>query len=182
MMQQQMTGIETTKEKLPESEEFPELVIGTKTEPVSVITEAGLYEGQYIIEPLSEIGGFKFGSGVEKMNEIFGEPKSITGYAYMYPDSGIVFIIKSDSTIDAVFCGNMTDSNSVMIKNCRYRTTEDIGMGSSREDVISAYGQPSSLRKHPDGSETVTLEYRDINSRFTIKDNKVVHMIFRKAR
>ncbi len=144
------------------------------------VAQPGPNAGQLIIEPTVDIGGVRFGMTAEQMKEILGPPDNTTGCAYQYFNGGFAIITASDNTVDTVICGALYAPD--LIKNCKYRTSKDIGMGSGKQDIISAYGQPSSTRQHLDGSNSVTLEYENIFSKFTLTDDKVVQMIFRSPR
>ena len=150
--------------------------------PAKPVAQLGPNVGQFIIEPTVDIGGVRFGMTADRMKEILGPPDNKTGCAYQYFNCGFVIITAADDTVDTVICGTLYAPDSPLIKNCKYRTSRNIGMGSSKQDIISAYGQPSSTRQHLDGSNSVTLEYEHISAKFTLTDDKVVHMVFRKPR
>ena len=154
----------------------------TKLLPAKSITQPGPSAGKFIIEPAVDIGGVRFGMTAEQMKEILGPPDNTTGCAYQYFNGGFLIITASDNTVDTVICGVLYAPDSPLIKNSKYRTSKDIGMGSGKQDIISAYGQPSSTRQHLDGSNSVTLEYEHISAKFTLTDDKVVQMIFRSPR
>lgn len=144
--------------------------------------EVKLLDMTNIVEPMVGIGGVRFGMTAEQMKEILGQPKSTTGHTYLYFDSGFVILATPDDTVDAIFCGDMSTSDAPLIGKFTYRTSKDIGMGSSKQQVISAYGQPSSIWNQPGVSNAVTLEYKRIGSKFTLINGRVVHMIFRMPR
>jgi len=187
MMQQQMQssrqpGTEQPMiEAAPPESEHSASVSEPARAPVQIV-EAGPKKEELIIEPLVGIGGVRFGMTAEQMKEILGEPASSTGHAYHYLNSGIVIMTTPDNTVDTIFCGDRSNADSPLVKNCKYRTSKRIGMGSTRQEIIGAYGQPSYSRNYPDGSGTVMLEYKQISSSFTIRDGKVVHMLFKAPR
>ena len=146
------------------------------------VTEIGPNKGKLVIEPGVDIGGVRFGMTAEKMEEILGPAESRTGCAYYYFDSGFAVITASDGTVDLVLCGCLDNADSPLVKNCGYRTSRDVGMGCSRAKVMAAYGEPTSVREHGDGTGATTLEYDQMFCRFTVIDDKVVHMVFRRPR
>ena len=50
-------------------------------------------------------------------------------------------------------------------------------MGSSKKDIIKAYGEPSSAQ--PTRDNAVMLSYDQLNSDFMLRDDKVTYMVFR---
>jgi hypothetical protein len=154
----------------------------TKLLTAKPVAQPGPNAGKFIIEPTVDIGGVRFGMTAEQMKEILGPPDDKTGCAYQYFNGGFLIITAADDTVDTVICGALYAPDSPLIKNCKYRTSKDIGMGSGKQDIISAYGQPSSTRQHLDGSNSVTLGYENISAKFTLTDDKVVQMVFRGPR
>lgn len=132
-----------------------------------------------LVELPVEIDGLAFGMTSGQMEEVLGTAESSTGGAYYYFGSGLAVLTGGDGTVDAVILGSASKSSS-LTENCKYRTKKGIGMGSSTEDVVAAYGTPSSVNDQPKGSDCFILEYKDINARFSIKGEQVVHMVFRK--
>jgi hypothetical protein len=146
------------------------------------VTEIGPNKGKPVIEPGVDIGGVRFGMTAEKMEEILGPAQSRTGCAYYYFDEGFAVITASDGTVDVVLCGSASNADSPLVKKCGYCTSRDVGMGCGRAKVIAAYGEPTSVREHGDGTEATTLEYDQMFCRFTVIDDKVVQMVFRRPR
>ena len=132
------------------------------------------------IEPMVGFGKVRFGMPLKKVKEILGQPQSTTGRIYEYFDSGFVILGTVDDRVDAVFCGDMSSPDSSMVKSFKYRTGKGIGMGSVNQDILVAYGPPSSVYNRASPKNIVTLEYESIGAKFTLIDDKVVHMIFRK--
>lgn len=137
------------------------------------ITGKKVVETSIPIEPLVGIGAVKFGMQAGEMKKILGEPKLIEGDTYNYYDAGLIIVTKKGMVNDIMFGDRGGDS--MLVNNCKYRTSKDIGMGSSKEDIISAYGDYTSIREI---DNTAYLIYRDMGSLFVLIDGKVVHMAF----
>jgi hypothetical protein len=73
-----------------------------------------------------------------------------------------------------VFCGDSM-LNYPGVKTFKGHTKEGIGMESSREDVIKAYGQPTTAKSWEPGQEQ--LEYKDLGLTFTLESAKVINIL-----
>ena len=135
-----------------------------------------------VINPLVGMGEVSFGMTIEQARQILGEPQRMTGRACEYLDSGFTIVPGRDGTVAAIMCGDASLPDSPLIKNCKCRTDEGVGMGSSRQDVVSAYGRPSSVEEFIGMGNLVMLKYDNINAGFVLRDDKLVHMTFRKPR
>jgi hypothetical protein len=151
----------------------------TKAEEPPLAVKARVPGEPLIIEPLVGIGDVKFGMNIETMKQILGEPKSSTGRAYLYFDDGLSIVTAIDDTIDVIYCGDKRGPDSPLVKNCKHKTGEGIAMGSGKQKIIEIYGKPDSTYTHSD--KTVeTLTFREINAKFTLKNDKLVQMLIRK--
>ncbi|MHC4417945.1 MAG: hypothetical protein ACYSU6_05090 [Planctomycetota bacterium] len=116
----------------------------------------------FVVEPLVGIDKVRFGMTVEEMKKILAEPQNTRG---------------RDNTVTMITCGDRRRADSPLVKNCRCRTKKGIGIGSSKEDIIKAYGEPSLTQ--PTRDNAVTLSYDQLNSDFMLRDDKVTYMMFR---
>ena len=186
------TDEEGTKETAPGAEPGVE-VPGTEprvevpgTEPGVEVpgTEPGVVapdrpKKALVVEPLVGIDKVRFGMTIEQMKNILGEPVRSRGIVHEYRDLGFAILAIKDSTVTIIACGDRRRADSPLVKNCRVRTKKGIGMGSSKEAVIKAYGQPSSTQAVPGDDSAVTLRYDQLNSEFQLRNGKVTHMMFR---
>jgi len=78
----------------------------------------------------------------------------------------------------AIACGATNETDKDMIRLCDCKTSKGIGMGSSREDVVKAYGTSSS--EVPVQENVTMMFYDNIKAQFVVTDNKVTYMIFKK--
>jgi len=132
-------------------------------------------------EPIIDLKGVKFGMTPEQMFEILGEPTTKSGDHYYYFNLGLAVIINSEGFIEEFICGSVNPI-SPMLENCSFATKKGISLGSAKQDVITAYGNPSKIHNYPPQKNAQTLEYRNINARFTIIDDKLVQIIYRNHR
>jgi len=135
----------------------------------------------FVVEPLVGIDKLRFGMTVEQMKEILGEPVHARGVVHEYRDCGFAILTIKENTVTMIACGDRRRADSPLVKNCAVRTKKGIGMGSSREDVIEAYGQPSSTQQLPGPGEggAVVLRYDQLNSEFQLRNDTVTYMLFR---
>jgi len=134
-----------------------------------------------VVEPLVGIDKVRFGMTIEQMKNILGEPVRSRGILHEYRDLGFAILAIKDSTVTIIACGDRRRADSPLVKNCTVRTKKGIGMGSSREAVIKAYGQPSSTQELPvpGDDSAVTLRYDQLSSEFQLRNGKVTYMMFR---
>ena len=133
----------------------------------------------FVVEPLVGIDKVRFGMTVEQMKEILGEPQRSKGVLQEYRDFGFAIMTLKNNTVTMIACGDRRRPDSPLVKKCSVRTSKGIGMGSSEEDVISAYGQPSSTQQLPGQGNAVMFRYDQLSSEFLLMDGKVVYMMFR---
>jgi hypothetical protein len=129
-------------------------------------------------EPIVDVNGLLFGMTEERMTEILGPPKSTTGNVYYYFDTGLTIGTTRNGQVNQIICGSV-NPQSPLVSVCNYKTKDNIGIGSTRQELVEAYGQPSSEVNNPLGENAVMIEYENINARFTVVSDKVVQMIFR---
>jgi hypothetical protein len=76
-----------------------------------------------------------------------------------------------------IMFGDMNNPESPLVKACEYKTDKGIGMGSTLADLARAYGPPSSVK--PMG-EARMLSYQQLGATFTLQNERVIHMIFKR--
>lgn len=136
-----------------------------------------------IIRPGDGVGNLKFGMSVEQMRKILGEPDRSQAKSHEYLSKGMAVMGSGNVGVAALLFGGRCDKDQPLVGKCRYRTTKNIGMGSSEEDVIAAYGPPSSKNRTTEtGMPFVVMTYEDIRAEFTLRDGRVVHMSFKMKR
>ena len=166
----------------------------TEPGPTTPRTEPGPTAGQppektppdrpkrvFVVKPLIGIDKVRFGMTIEQMKNILGEPVRSRGIIHEYSDLGFAILTIKDNTVTMIACGDRRRADSTLIKNCNIRTKKGIGMGSTREDIVKAYGEPSSTQEIPGPGEgiAVLLRYDKLNSEFQLRNGRVTHMMFR---
>jgi RNA polymerase sigma factor (sigma-70 family) len=132
-----------------------------------------------LIVPGQSVGRVKSGMTVDQVEAALGKPDSKTGGASEYRKLGFAVISSKDGLVRVVMCGDAT-LNGPLVKAFKGRTKEGIGMESTREDVIKAFGAPTSAKHLGAGQER--LEYKPSGLTFTFEKGRVLHLIvdFRK--
>lgn len=153
--------------------------IDIPTKPGPSVTPTPKPGKAFVIEPLVGIGKVRFDMTVEQMKQILGEPVQIRGPVHEYLDSGFAIFAMNDA-VTMIVCGDRRSADAPRIRNCKSRTKKGIGMGSSKDDIVKAYGQPSSTESVQlrIGGSAVTLRYDSLNSQFMLMNDKVFYMSF----
>jgi outer membrane protein assembly factor BamE (lipoprotein component of BamABCDE complex) len=133
--------------------------------------EAGL------IEPGKAVGGIRIGMTVRDVIEAFGEPDRRTSNALEYLKRGFAVMPDAQGVVRVVMCGDVTGLGGPLVKRFAARTTSGIGMGSTREEVLRVFGQPTVEETHMGSRES--LDYRELGVTFSIEQGKVHHIIVR---
>jgi predicted esterase len=131
------------------------------------------------IVPLSGIGDIRFRMNKNKIINEFGQPQRINDNKLFYLSHGLQLSLSpKDESLMAIACGATNETDKDMIRLCDCKTSKGIGMGSSREDVVKAYGKSSS--EVPVQENVTMMFYDNIKAQFVVTDNKVTYMIFKK--
>ena len=128
-----------------------------------------------LIVPHVSVGEIRSGMSTTQIVAILGEPQRRTANALEYTRFGFAALPGKDGRVQFVMCGDVTGINGPLVKVFTGRTKEGIGMNSSREEVLKAYGEPSEARKLPEGLES--LRYDPLGMTFTLQAGKVHHII-----
>ena len=119
-------------------------------------------------------GAVNFGMTPEQLTAALGEPKFKNPHGitegWRYPTLGIEVLL-TKGKVRGVACGGLAGHNDAMVQAFTGKTPEGIGMGSSEDDVVKAYGQPESSRDLPATSRQLT--YRKPYATFTLIAGKV---------
>jgi hypothetical protein len=123
-----------------------------------------------VIEPGSGVGKVRRGMTVQQVLAEIGPPRSTNGNMLVYPRLGIWVGMTGDK-VD-IF-------NVHLRKGFTGRTQEGVGIGSTREEVIGAYGQPvpqpPSTREPKPGFEI--MNYSKPSIRFFLQDGAVEYIV-----
>lgn len=130
-----------------------------------------------LIEPKVAVGKVRAGMGIPEVVAQLGEPQRRTANALEYTKMGFAVMPATDGTIRVVMCGDVTGLNGPLVKAFTGRTREGIGLTSTRDDLLKAYGPPNSDEKLIGGAES--MRYDLLGMTFTLEGGKVYHMIVR---
>jgi hypothetical protein len=123
-------------------------------------------EAPPVIEPGSGVGKVRRGMTVDQVIAGLGPPKSTNGNMLVYPRLGI-WVGMNKETGD-IF-------NMHLRRGFDGRTPEGVGVGSSRAEVIAAYGEPSSDQRPKPRFEI--LHYNKPVIRFFLQSDVVDYIV-----
>ena len=148
---------------------------GCSKEPGS----SGLTQSQtnapLLIEPNASVGAVRAGMTIAQLKAELGPPQRTTPNSLQYPRLGFAVIPDADGKIQVVMCGDVTGPGGPYAKAFSGRTKEGIGMFSTHEQVVTAYGPPDSSERFIGGVES--MKYSALGITFTLERGKVYHMI-----
>jgi RNA polymerase sigma factor (sigma-70 family) len=130
-----------------------------------------------LITPHVSVGKVKAGMTEDEVIVALGQPDRQQGEVLIYDSRfGFSVVCSRQKIVGAVFCGDASGRpNSPIVKAFTARTREGIGMGSSKEALIKAFGPPTSRKPWSAGQEQ--LEYTPLGLTFTLQQDKVIHII-----
>jgi hypothetical protein len=129
-----------------------------------------------LIEPGVGVGKVRAGMSMDEVIAQLGKPDGKPGDRHLeYRRLGFAVGFGRDGGVNFVMCGTSSGVNDSLAKAFTGRTKEGLGMGSSRADVVQAYGEPSEVEKGPAGWES--LKYRPLGLTFSLLEGKMYHMI-----
>jgi hypothetical protein len=130
-----------------------------------------------LIEPNIAVGPVRAGMTAPQVVAQLGEPERRPSNSLEYTRLGLAVMPGPDGVVQVVMCGDVTGINGPFAKAFKGRTKEGIGMYSTREEVIRAYGNPSASEKMRGGLES--LQYEPLGMTYTLESGKVHHIIVR---
>ena len=129
-------------------------------------------EEPMVIEPRIGIGRVKFGMTAKEVQSILGKPNDIDENFLAYCKLGLsIYIFKG--FVHGITCIGVSGNPDV--KPCTARTSKGIGIGSTREQIIEAYGEPTS-------DERNILKYESIGATFMVSEDGMTEtMLFNQV-
>jgi hypothetical protein len=149
----------------------------SKKKSGNALTTTATSEPCWIVEPGKGMGDIKFGMTMKELKEAIGKPERTMGGAFEYPSKGFAVLAGKDGKVASIMCGDMSGKSSPLVDACICRTTKGIGMGSSEKQITAAYGPSPSVQQ---GKDRKIMAYPSLDTMFTLKDDKVIHMIFNR--
>ena len=147
---------------------------GCSQEPAS---NSQVQTGPVLIEPRVSVGKVRAGMTSQQVLNELGQPDRKTGAALEYSSLGFAVIPGSNGIVAAVMCGDVTGLSGPFVSAFKGHTKQGIGMRSSREEVLQAYGEPALSEKFPRALES--LQYPALGLTFTLEAGRVHHIIVR---
>ena len=138
----------------------------------------------FVIEPLVGTKDVRFGKRVDRLTEIFGRPSAVRGNSiHEYAAHGFSIATDGGRKIEQILCGSAPSfPKPEWVERCKFRTKEGILMGSSRADIVSAYGTPESEKPLRGNPNTSFLRYGEMDAGFLLIDDELVYMAFGSKR
>ena len=138
---------------------------------------------ELIVEPLAGIGPVRFGMSKDEIIEHFGQPDKIhtqtKGVKLNYVASkGLGFEVDSELGLAKIQCWSKNWPEKLLfdVTNFTGKTKEGVGIGSTRDEIISAYGQPDRTGTDDNKGVIETLFYDELRIRFPVWQGKVISM------
>ena len=136
---------------------------------------------ELIIEPLVGIGPVRFGMSKDQVIEHFGQPDKVMaeGTKLNYVSSkGLGFTVDSELGLQMIQCwsDNWPTELPFAVTTFTGRTKEGIGMGSTREQIVSAYGQPDRTGTDAQKGIIQNLEYDKLRIKLSLWQDKLISM------
>ena len=138
---------------------------------------------ELIIEPLVGFASVQFGMSQDEITKYFGQPDKVhtqtKGTKLNYVASkGLGFEVDSEFGLVKIQCWSKSwpEKLPFRVANFAGKTKEGIGIGSTREQIISAYGQPDRTGTDDNKGIIETLFYDELRIRFPVWQGKVISM------
>ena len=127
-----------------------------------------------VIEPGVSFDTIRPGWTAQQVIDSFGEPEERSENELKYADLGISVKLKNN-VVQIISCLNAQKDGPIK-KSFAGHTKEGIGFGSSRDDIIHAYGEPSTTESSPKAPGVEVLRYKSLGLFFMLRDEKVLNM------
>jgi hypothetical protein len=130
-----------------------------------------------LIEPNVRVGKVTAGMTMKQLVAQLGEPQRRTANALEYTRLGFAVVPDSTGVVSIIMCGDVTGIHGPFVKAFTGRTKEGIGMLSTRDELLKAYGEPTESERFRGGLES--MKYQPLGMTFTLEGGKVHHIIVR---
>ena len=129
-----------------------------------------------VIKPLEGVGELKFGMSRTEVEKILGPPERLNGMTCEYLSKGTAVMGSRSTAVAVILFGDANSPQSPVVQACKYKTDKGIGMGSTYDEMVEAYGVPSSVAPMSQGK---MASYKQIEATFSLVNDRVIHMSFR---
>ena len=135
-----------------------------------------------VIEALVGIGPVPFGMSKEEVIEHIGRPDHIMGIGTelnYVASKGLSLTVPPDVGMQKIKCWseNLPTKLHFRVTTFAGSTKEGIAMGATREEIITAYGQPDRTRTTGPKEEVENLYYDELRIKFSLWQGKLIAMI-----
>jgi hypothetical protein len=118
-----------------------------------------------LIEPNMGVDKAQKGMNKQQVRAALGKPGKVNGMSWFYRQRGMFVSFGDDGVIFNIKC----------VKPFAGTTKEGIGIGSTRAELVAAYGDPSQIQKFEHGDEN--LWFAPLGTSFYLENNKVTSIM-----
>jgi hypothetical protein len=136
-------------------------------------SSTAVQQAPFLIVPGESVGKVRKGMSATEVEAILGKPEKWQGRMMVYDRKLGMAVAQSNSGVSVIFCGDSM-LQYPGVKAFRGRTKEGIGMESSREEVIKAFGPPTIVKPWNGGQEQ--LDYKVLGLKFVLESQKVINI------
>ena len=126
-----------------------------------------------IMQPGVGIGELHLGDPSDKVAKILGQPDFMMG-DWLYQYTGLAVVVR-EGKVYSFQGGDAKGPETRHAQQCRLRTAEGIGIGSSEHEIVEVYGEPT---RRTTRQGDVSIVYRNKGMGFTLRGDKVYLMSF----
>jgi hypothetical protein len=137
----------------------------------------GVPDDPVVIDPGVCVGKVRYGMTLAEVRSELGEPQRTTPNALEYTRLGFAVMPGADGRVQVVMCGDVMGMSGPLVKKFRAKTKEGIGLGSTRDELVRTYGDPSRDEKFLGARES--MKYDALGITFSLEAGKVHHLIVR---
>jgi len=128
----------------------------------------------FLIVPGESVGKVRKGMTTNEVETVLGKPDKWQGKMMVYDKWLGMTVAQSTKGVSVVFCGDSM-LKYPGVKKFKGVTKEGIGMLSTRESVIKAFGPPTSTQ--PWGKNQEQLKYKALGLEIFVEEGKVFNII-----
>ena len=128
----------------------------------------------FLIVPGESVGKVRKGMTTNEVETVLGKPERWQGKMMVYDNTLGMTVAQTTKGVAVVFCGSSM-LKYPGVKKFKGRTKEGIGMFSTRESVIKAFGPPSSSQIVNGNQEE--LKYKALGLQITLEEGKVFNIL-----
>lgn len=148
--------------------------IALSSDSAKTVAKAGQPQDPVLIVPGARVGKVRKGMTTNEVEVALGKPEKWQGRMMIYDRQLGMSVAQGKAGALAIFCGDSM-LKYPGVKKFKGRTKEGIGMESSREAVITAFGPPTTAKPWNAGQEQ--LEYKTLGLTFTLEAGKVINIL-----